>query len=180
MGRGTGHYFFEFEKAFGTTFSPQGILNRPKHIVMRTKFTLMGRYLHIPLILSLFFISVPQPSQAQSENQEPEFIQGWKALEEAEFHFDVMYAVVKCNPDSQPMILMNAFNEGGNVSSIGFTLDFTDGNGNTAQHIIEKFDIEFADMQIASCDSDDNAHLKFAVPDGLDAASLSIEITYNK
>ncbi len=146
---------------------------------MRTNFTKNWRYVFMPLLISLLFFSGPDRAQAQSES-EPDYIQGWTALEEAEFHFDVLYAVVKCSPDSKPMILLNAFNEGGNVKSIGFTLNFTDGKGKKAQHIVKKFDIEFADMQIASCDSDEYENLKFAVPEGLDAASLSIEITYNK
>ncbi|MBO3696888.1 hypothetical protein [Roseivirga sp. E12] len=148
---------------------------------MRTNFTKNGRYALIPFLISLLFFGGPYWAQAQSETQtEPEYIQGWTALEEAEFHFDVLYAIVKCSPESNPMILLNAFNEGGNVKSIGFTLNFTDGKGKTAQHIVEKFDIAFADMQIASCDSDEYKNLKFPVPTGLDPSNLAIEITYNK
>ena len=144
---------------------------------MNLTFTALKRCFYASFLISVFYSVGLNSSYAQTE---PEYIQGWKALEEAEFHFDVLYAIVKCSPDSKPMILLNAFNEGGNVDSIGFTLDFTDGNGKKAQHIIEKFDIEFADMQIASCTSDEYKNLKLDVPEGLDVSSLSIKITYNK
>ncbi len=112
--------------------------------------------------------------------QDPEYIQGWTALEEADFYFDVTYAVVKCSSDASPVILLNAFNEGGNVSSIGLVLELTDANGNESVIEVPTFDIAFAEMQIAGCDSSENGHLKFDVPDGMDATSLSIEITYQK
>lgn len=116
----------------------------------------------------------------QAKAQEPEYIQNWLPLEEAEFHFDVFFAVVKCSADSEPMVLLNAFNEAGNVDSIGFTLELTDDAGNEATVEIAKFDIAKATMHIASCDSDEHSNLKFAVPEGLDPATMKIAITYNK
>ena len=116
--------------------------------------------------------------QAQAQ-EGPEYIQGWAPLEEAEFHFDVMFAVVKCSPGAEPVILLNAFNEGGNVQSIGFTLALEDASGNKATIEVPKFEIGNADMQIATCEGD-APHLKLAMPDGINPANFSIEITYNK
>lgn len=119
---------------------------------------------------------LPLGMTAQSE---PEVIQQWTVLEEAEFYFDVSYTVVKCSPTATPVVLMNAFNEGGIETNVGFTLALTDANGNTAEVTIPLFQSNLADMFIASCDSDEHANLRFEVPQGMDANSLSISITYN-
>ena len=116
----------------------------------------------------------------QAKAQDPEYIQMWHPLEEAEFQFDVTFAVVKCTADSKPIILLNAFNEAGNVDKIGFTLELTDANDNQATIEVAKFEIGKAQMQIASCDSDEYSNLRLDVPEGIDPATLSIKITYNK
>lgn len=125
----------------------------------------------------MLFLGFMINANAQTQ---PEYIQNWTPLEEAEFQFDVFYAVVKCHPFSDPMIFINAFNEAGNVDAIGFTLEFQDEAGNKATVEIEKFEIGKAEMYVPSCRNDDHSNLKFEVPDGLDPATLSIEITYNK
>ena len=110
---------------------------------------------------------------------EPEFIQNWTPLEEAEFHFDVSYAVVKCNPVAEPIVIMNAFNESGTFPKVGFTLAISDSAGNTAVVEIPLFATKLGDMFIASCDSEDHSYLRFAVPPRIDAATMKIAITYN-
>jgi hypothetical protein len=115
----------------------------------------------------------------QAKAQEPEVIQNWTPLEEAEFHFDVSYAVVKCNPDADPVVIINAFNEGGTYSKVGFSLAISDAAGNTAEIEIPLFATKLGDMFIASCASDDHANLRFAVPAGIDAATMKMAITYN-
>lgn len=118
--------------------------------------------------------------QANAQAAGNETIVPWTALEEADFYFDVSFTVVKCNSLAKPEILLNAFNEGGNVDEVGFTLNLTDKDGNEATVEIEKFAIGQAEMFIGTCMNDDYANLKFEVPDGLDPASIKIDITYNK
>ena len=141
----------------------------------------LGTNFFIQCVKNQFFILMitlllPLGMTAQSE---PEIIQEWTPLEEAEFHYDVSYTVVKCSPTSTPVVLLNAFNEGGTYTNVGFTLELTDAGGNTAEVVIPLFQCNFADMFIASCDSDEHANLRFDVPDGIDASSFSITITYN-
>ena len=99
-------------------------------------------------------------------------------LEEAEFHFDVSYAVVKCNSTEVPVVIMNAFNEGGSHSLVGFILDISDNSGNKSQIVIPAFKTNLGDMFIASCDSEDYSYLKFEVPSNIDIDTMKIDITY--
>jgi hypothetical protein len=115
-----------------------------------------------------------------SAQTELEIIQNWTQLEEAEFHFDVSYAVVKCSPTSKAKVLLNAFNEGGSYPKVGFKLALKDAAGHQAAVEIPLFASKLGDMFIASCNSDDHANLRFDVPEGIDAATMTIAITYNK
>ncbi|TKB95138.1 hypothetical protein [Pedobacter cryophilus] len=130
-------------------------------------------------ILSLLLLTLLLGSSrlvlAQSE---PEFIKNWTPLKEASFHFDVSYAVVKCDPLSNAKVLLNAFNEGGSFPKVGFKLALKDAAGNKAEVEIPLFKTNLGDMFIASCYSDDHANLRFDVPKGLDASTLTIEIIY--
>ncbi len=128
------------------------------------------------LLVVLAFCLTPTFAQAQ----QPEYIQPWILLEEADFHFDVQFAVVKCSPSSDPVILLNAFNEAGNVDRIGFTFDLTDAQNNQATIEVPEFAIGQAQMFQASCDSDEYSHLRLAIPEGVDPATISIDITYNR
>jgi hypothetical protein len=128
------------------------------------------------LIMLSLIVFLPSGLFAQTE---PEFIQNWTFLEEAEFHFDVSYAVVKCNPVADPVVIMNAFNEGGGYAKVGFTLAISDDAGNTAEVEIPLFATKLGDMFIASCESDDHSNLRFAIPAGIDAATMKMAITYN-
>jgi hypothetical protein len=130
------------------------------------------------LKVSLFTLVVCFSTAIYSQNS-PEFIQEWQPLEEAEFHFDVSYAVVKCSPSSNAVVLLNAFNESGAHPKIGFTLDLTDASGNKAQVTIPLFSTQLGDMMMSSCESDVNSNLKFEVPAGINAATMKIDITYN-
>ena len=116
----------------------------------------------------------------QASAQEPEIIKGWDNLEEADFFFDVYFRIVKCSGDSDPEIQLIAFNEGGKVSAVGFDLVIKDEAGNSASHKVEKFDIEFGQTFMTSCENDDHSNLKFPVPEGIDPYTISIDITYNK
>ncbi|WP_139958058.1 hypothetical protein [Flavicella sediminum] len=128
--------------------------------------------------VSLLAIVLNFSTSIYSQNP-PEFIQEWQPLEEAEFHYDVSYAVVKCSPTSNAQVILNAFDESGSHSKIGFTLDLTDATGNKAQVTIPLFSTKLGDMNISSCESELNSNLKFEVPAGIDAATMKIEITYN-
>ncbi|MFD2565741.1 hypothetical protein [Pseudotenacibaculum haliotis] len=108
----------------------------------------------------------------------PEVIKNWTALEEAEFHFDVSYSIVKCSPNSKAVVLLNAFNEDGTNPKVGFTLNFSDDNGNTAVVKITPFKTKLGDMFIASCDSSKYSNLKFDYPEKIDLKTMKIEITY--
>lgn len=109
---------------------------------------------------------------------EPEILKNWTALEEAEFHYDVSYAVVKCTPTSKPSILINAFNEDGTNPKVGFTLKFSDANGNSFTKVITPFSSKLGDMFIASCNSNKYPNLKFDFPENIELSSMKIEITY--
>ena len=108
----------------------------------------------------------------------PEIIKNWTALEEAEFHYDVSYSIVKCSPTSKTSVLLNAFNEDGTNPKVGFTLNFSDDNGNTAQVIIAPFASKLGDMFIAKCTSNEYSNLKFDYPENIDLATMKIQITY--
>jgi len=123
-------------------------------------------------ILTLFF------SITLSAQSETEVLKNWTALEEAEFHYDVSYSVVKCSPSSKAMVLINAFNEDGTNPKVGFTLDFSDSSGNKAQVVVAPFASNLGDMRIASCFSDENLNLKFDFPENIDVTSVKIKITY--
>ena len=122
--------------------------------------------------MTLFF------SITLSAQSETEVLKNWTALEEAEFHYDVSYTVVKCTPSSKAIILINAFNEDGTNAKVGFTFAISDAAGNTAQVIIAPFASKLGDMFIANCNSEEHSNLKLEVPAGIDTASIKIEITY--
>jgi hypothetical protein len=128
----------------------------------------------------LFLTLLLGGSTLVSAQTEPQFIQNWTQLEEAKFYFDVSYAVVKCSPTSKAKVLLNAFNEGGTYQKVGFKLTLKDAAGHEAQVEIPLFKTKLGDMFIASCNSDDHANLRFDVPVGIDAATMTIAITYNK
>lgn len=133
----------------------------------------------IKLIYSMLFLTIMLGSSKMALAQtEPEFIQNWTPLKEAEFHFDVSYAVVKCSPTSKAKVILNAFNEGGSYSKVGFKLALKDAAGNKATVEIPLFATKLGDMFIASCDSDNHSNLRFDVPEGIDASTMIIEITY--
>ena len=122
--------------------------------------------------MALFF------SMSISAQSEPEMLINWTALEEAEFHYDVSYSVVKCTPTSNAVVLINAFNEDGTNPKVGFTLDFTDADNNTAQVVIAPFASNLGDMFIANCNTEEHANLKFNFPENINMSSMKIEITY--
>ena len=133
----------------------------------------------IKQIFSLLFLTILLSSSAMvSAQTEPVYIQNWTQLKEADFHFDVSYAVVKCSPTSKAKVLLNAFNEGGSYTKVGFKLALKDANGNKAIVEIALFTTKLGDMFIASCNKDDYANLRFDVPEGIDATTMKIEITY--
>jgi hypothetical protein len=113
-----------------------------------------------------------------SAQTEPEMLKNWTALEEAEFHYDVSYSVVKCSPTSKATVLINAFNEDGTNPKVGFTLNFSDASGNKAQVIVAPFASKLGDMFIANCNSEEYSNLKFNFPENIEISSMKIEITY--
>ena len=147
--------------------------NRVGHFVTRLTKKLQ---LVIPLVLLLAISSTQANAQAAGN----EVIKGWANLEEAEFLFDVYYQVVKCTPVSDAEIHLWAFNEGGNVDAIGFTLVIKDEDGTEATHTVEKFEISLGQSFKADCGNNDYSYLKFALPEDIDVQTMSIDITYNK
>jgi hypothetical protein len=123
-------------------------------------------------IMTLFF------AISLSAQVEPEVLKNWTVLEEAEFHYDVSYTVVKCSLTSKATVLINAFNEDGTNPKVGFTLDFSDESGNTAQVIVAPFASKLGDMFIANCNSEDHSNLKIEYPENIELATLKIDITY--
>jgi hypothetical protein len=123
-------------------------------------------------IMTLFF-AISLSAQA-----EPEVLKNWTVLEEADFYFDVSFAVVKCSPNAKALILINTFNEDGTNPKVGFTLDFSDESGNTAQVIVAPFASKLGDMFIANCNSEDHSNLKIEYPENIELATLKIDITY--
>jgi hypothetical protein len=117
-------------------------------------------------------------SMTLSAQSEIEVLKNWTTLEEAEFHYDVSYSVVKCSPNSKATVLINAFNEDGTNPKVGFTLDFSDDTGNTAQVVIAPFASNLGDMFIANCNSEEHSNLKFNFPENIEISSMKIEITY--
>jgi hypothetical protein len=117
-------------------------------------------------------------SMTLSAQSEIEVLKNWTTLEEAEFHYDVSYSVVKCSPNSKATVLINAFNEDGTNPKVGFTLDFSDDIGNTAQVVIAPFASKLGDMFIANCNSEEHSNLKFNFPENIEISSMKIEITY--
>lgn len=113
-----------------------------------------------------------------SAQNSPDIIRNWTALEEAEFHFDVSYSIVKCSPNSKAVVLLNAFNEDGTNPKVGFTLNFSDANGNTSVVKIAPFKTKLGDMFIASCNSSKYSNLKFDYPENIDLKTMEIKITY--
>lgn len=126
-----------------------------------------------------FFILLFGISTTLYSQSTPTFIQEWQPLEEAEFHYDVSYAVVKCSPSSKAIVLLHTFNESGAETNVGFTFNLTDSSGKTAKVTVPIFSSKLGDMKMSSCESDENSNLKFEVPAGIDAATMKIEITYN-
>jgi hypothetical protein len=113
-----------------------------------------------------------------SAQTSPEVLKDWTALEEAEFHFDVSYSIVKCTSNSKTMVILNAFNEDGTHPKVGFTLKFSDDKGNSEEVIVKPFATRLGDMFIGSCDSNEHANLRFEYPNNVDLSTLKIEITY--
>lgn len=131
-------------------------------------------------IFSLLFLTILLSSSSAlvCAQTEPEYIQNWTQLKEADFHFDVSYAVVKCSSTSKAKVLLNAFNEGGSYPKVGFKLALRDAAGNKASVDIALFTTKLGDMFIASCDKEAHANLRFDVPEGIDATTMKIEIAY--
>jgi hypothetical protein len=113
-----------------------------------------------------------------SAQVEPEVLKDWTAMEEADFYFDVSFAVVKCSPNAKALILINTFNEDGTNPKVGFTLNFSDDKGNTAQTTVAPFASNLGDMFIASCSSNEHSNLKVEYPENIELATLKIDITY--
>jgi hypothetical protein len=130
-------------------------------------------YLRNVIFIMTLLFSISLSAQTGSE-----VIKNWTALEEAEFHYDVSYTVVKCTPSATAMVLLNAFNEDGTNPKVGFTLAISDAAGNTAEVVITPFASSLGDMRIASCSSDEYSNLKFEVPAGIDASTIKMDITY--
>tara|TARA_B110000116_G_scaffold194834_1_gene169651 strand:+ start:205 stop:624 length:420 start_codon:yes stop_codon:yes gene_type:complete len=130
-------------------------------------------FLKNAIFTMVFFFTITLSAQI-----EPEVLKNWTSLEEADFYFDVSFAVVKCSPTAKALILINTFNEDGTNPKVGFTLNFLDDKGNTAQIIVAPFASNLGDMFIASCSSNEHSNLKIEYPENIELATLKIDITY--
>jgi hypothetical protein len=130
-------------------------------------------FLNNVICIMILFFAISLSAQA-----EPEVLKDWTAMEEADFYFDVSFAVVKCSPTEKALILINTFNEDGTNPKVGFTLNFSDDKGNTAQIIVAPFASNLGDMFIASCSSNEHSNLKIEYPENIELATLKIDITY--
>ena len=115
-----------------------------------------------------------------SAQTEPTIIKGWNPLEEADFLFDVYYQVVKCDPTGSAEVHFWAFNEGGNVGAVGFTLTLKDEDGTEVIHNVEKFEIGLGQSYKADCANDDYPYLKITLSEEMDLETMSIDIIYIK
>lgn len=151
-----------------------------EHSALRHLVILFTKTFQTLLLASglLIVFSVQANAQAQTE---PEYIQNWTALPEAEFHFDTAFALVKCSPDSAPVIFLEVFNEGGNVNNISFELIIGDKDRNTATVEIPSFQIAPSKYIRPKCGDAGTDFLKIAAPEGIDANSMFIyKIKYIK
>lgn len=126
------------------------------------------------IFMLLFLLTFTTGASAQSDSG---VLKDWTVLEEADFHFDVSYAIVNCK--GKATVVMNAFNEGGAHPKVGFNLTFSDASGKTAEVVVPLFATKLGDMLISSCESNDNAQLKFALPEGIDVNTVKVSIKYN-
>lgn len=158
-----------------STLPTGGVLFSTTHLVI--SFTKKFRTFLLASGLILF-LSVQLNAQSQAE---PEYIQKWTQLPEAEFFFDTAFAVIKCSPDSEPIIVMEVFNEGGNVPSISFELIIGDKDRNQANVTIPRFDIAPSKYIRHKCGDPDTKFLEIKAPEGIDAQSMFIyKIKYIK
>lgn len=145
---------------------------------MKLTFTPNRRHVYLPLFFTLFYLFGLSSSFAQSE---PEYIQKWTQLPEAEFFFDTAFAVIKCSPDSEPIIVMEVFNEGGNVSGVSFELIIGDKDRNQANVTIPRFEIAPSKYLRHKCGDPDTKFLEIKAPKGIDPLSMFIyKIKYIK
>lgn len=112
---------------------------------------------------------------AQSESTgDMTFHQEWTQLpEDGKRHTEVAYAVVAC--DAGDMVLLNVFNEIGDPKDIAMTFTLTDGE-QTATVEFAKRSFGPGEMLMGDCST--NSVGKFAVPAGLDPATMTISVTY--
>ncbi len=157
-----------------STLPTTGVLSSATHLVFSFTKTIRMLFFGLGLLTLSFF------SQAQSQ-AEPEYIQKWTPLPEAEFFFDTAFAVIKCSPDSEPVIVMEVFNEGGNVTSISFELIIGDKDRNQANVTIPKFEIASSKYIRYKCGDPETKFLEIKAPEGIDPQSMFIyQIKYIK
>lgn len=125
--------------------------------------------------LILAVIMLAPISNSLSAQTEPEIIKGWSQLPEAEFFFDSAYAVLKCDSEASPKIVLEVFNEGGNVNSISFEITIMDHTGTTSEITVPKFDIAPSKYLRFKCGDPELEFLSFDIPEGIDATTLFIK-----
>lgn len=103
--------------------------------------------------------------------------QDWTSLEESTQLIDVSYRIVKCTEDASIQIHFHIFNENPEEKTLSFSLEITDGNGNSETIEVNGLNLEIGEMRIADC-SDANPEIKVDFPTNLDANTASVEIHY--
>lgn len=103
--------------------------------------------------------------------------QDWTSLEESTQLIDVSYRIVKCTEDASIQIHFHIFNENPEEKTLSFSLEITDGNGNSETIEVNDLNLEIGEMRIADC-GDANPEIKVDFPTNLDANTTSVEIHY--
>lgn len=130
----------------------------------------------------LVLLSFPLLAMQALSNQNPvypEVLTSWTGLEESSTMVDVSFQVVRCQANAAPTMTLHVFNEGGQVSSINFTLTIVDNaTGQTFIHVVAPFNIPFADMQKGECGGGTHPNLSFDLPPTFDGSNLTVTIQY--
>lgn len=136
-------------------------------------FKIFSQHVFLSLVLLLSI------SSKSFGNDEPDIVQDWVALPEAEYMLDVSYRIIDCHREGNFEIHLHLFNENSEKSDATFKLTIKDQiSGESFEHPITNFPLPFGDMQSAECSSENNSKLKIRIPEEYSESNLLIEITY--
>lgn len=105
-------------------------------------------------------------------------IHDWTALEESAQHIDVSYRIVQCQQGENGQIQLSIFNENAVAKTISFSLEITDGNGESATIEFNDLSLNIGEMRMASCS--DYPEITVDLPTNIDGSSANILIHYGE